>query len=226
MRNSWFYLFGAALALEILALTAGWQSVRYFSKPALLLLLLAHTYFHPLPQPQNQLLLIAALAFSWLGDVLLLFESAAQLNFILGLLSFLLAHGCYMFLFIRLRRGSRSRPAAYPLFLTALILYTTALLYLLFPTLGALQLPVLVYAAALSLMLLNAYISFGRQKTRQAKWIIIGAACFVLSDSLLAINKFYQPFPFAGSTVMLSYAAAQFLLVYGLTTEPHSEDKP
>ena len=44
---------------------------------------------------------------------------------------------------------------------------------------------------------------------------MIGALLFVLSDSLLALNKFYQSFEFASVAIILAYALAQFFIVKG-----------
>jgi uncharacterized membrane protein YhhN len=43
----------------------------------------------------------------------------------------------------------------------------------------------------------------------------MGASFFVISDSLLAINKFYQPFAHAGILIMLTYCTAQYFIVQG-----------
>jgi uncharacterized membrane protein YhhN len=47
------------------------------------------------------------------------------------------------------------------------------------------------------------------------KWMMVGALLFVISDSTLAINKFYKPFEMAGVIIMLTYGAAQFFIVKG-----------
>ena len=49
--------------------------------------------------------------------------------------------------------------------------------------------------------------------TRQL--LIMGACCFVISDSLLAIDKFYKQFPAASILVMLTYCLAQYFIVKG-----------
>ena len=46
--------------------------------------------------------------------------------------------------------------------------------------------------------------------------MMIGAILFIISDSVLAINKFYQPFKGAGIIIMLTYAFAQMLIVLGV----------
>jgi uncharacterized membrane protein YhhN len=53
-------------------------------------------------------------------------------------------------------------------------------------------------------------------KNKEAgKWMMVGALLFVISDSVLAINKFYLPFDGAGVIIMLTYGLAQLFIVKG-----------
>ena len=47
--------------------------------------------------------------------------------------------------------------------------------------------------------------------------MMAGAFLFVVSDSVLAINKFYQSFEAAGIIIMLTYALAQLFIIKGAT---------
>jgi len=47
------------------------------------------------------------------------------------------------------------------------------------------------------------------------RWMMTGALLFVISDSVLAINKFYQSFEMAGVIIMLTYGLAQLFIVQG-----------
>ena len=58
-------------------------------------------------------------------------------------------------------------------------------------------------------------IAVGKVNKAAGNAYVLGAIAFVLSDSLLAVNKFYQPIPYAGVFIMLTYCAAQFLIVRG-----------
>jgi uncharacterized membrane protein YhhN len=50
-----------------------------------------------------------------------------------------------------------------------------------------------------------------------AFWCFAGAISFMISDSLLAINKFMQPLAiYAGLAIMLTYLLAQYLIVEGV----------
>ena len=47
------------------------------------------------------------------------------------------------------------------------------------------------------------------------QWMMAGALLFVISDSVLAINKFYQPFKAADVIIMLTYGLAQLFIAKG-----------
>lgn len=111
-----------------------------------------------------------------------------------------------------------------PFIIVLLLLYTGSLFALLYPTLRDLKIPVIVYAGVLTSMLLVAAHSFNWQ-TNIGKWVIAGAFLFVASDSLLAINKFYQPFNNAGLAIMATYGLAQLFIVIGLTKCMRSANK-
>ena len=54
--------------------------------------------------------------------------------------------------------------------------------------------------------------------------MMAGAFLFVVSDSLLAINKFYQSFEMAGIIIMLTYGLAQLFIVHGAVKYINLED--
>lgn len=168
--------------------------------PILLLvwLVIAHTPFRGRP------LLLAALVFSGAGDVVLEFRFNGA--FIAGLISFLVAHLFY----IRLMLLAASRELAR--YFVALPVYIPPALVaaLLWPRLGALQIPVLGYVVVISTML---YTSLTRVPCNGM--LVAGAAAFVVSDAVLAINKFYTPFAQARYIIMVTYYLAQLLLVRG-----------
>jgi len=82
--------------------------------------------------------------------------------------------------------------------------------------LGALKAPVLLYVTALTTM---AWLAFGRKGSsprNSYQLVATGASLFMLSDSILAINKFYSEIIVVDVWVMTTYAAAQFCIVLGL----------
>jgi uncharacterized membrane protein YhhN len=47
------------------------------------------------------------------------------------------------------------------------------------------------------------------------RWIVLGAFSFILSDSLIALDKFLHPLPYNNYSVMITYYAAQWMIVHG-----------
>ncbi|MNT94679.1 YhhN-like protein [compost metagenome] len=52
-----------------------------------------------------------------------------------------------------------------------------------------------------------------RSSDPAALWVAVGACFFMLSDALLAINRFVSPLPLASLWVLSTYYAAQMLIV-------------
>ncbi len=207
-------IFLLAVAADITGITANIPLLHYFAKsillPVLIILLATAT-----PAVAGKKIMLVALFFSWLGDMFLLFESRQSLFFILGLVSFLTTHVLYIIYFLSIRSNQISLLKKQPFLIAAVSAYGIALVWLLFPHLKDLKIPVMVYAAVICTMLLcSLHIYF--KVTKPANTLFVsGALLFVLSDSLLAINKFYQPFAIAGVYIMLTYCAAQYFIVNG-----------
>jgi uncharacterized membrane protein YhhN len=79
------------------------------------------------------------------------------------------------------------------------------------------KLPVRIYAIVISFMFMLAmHMSFIKYKNA-GRWMMLGALLFVISDSVLAINKFYQSFEMADIVVMLTYGLAQLFITEAAT---------
>jgi uncharacterized membrane protein YhhN len=99
--------------------------------------------------------------------------------------------------------------------LLPIAVYYFLLITLLQPTLGKMQKPVAIYGIIISIMLSFA-IDLWRMKDRTISfYVILGALLFITSDSLLAINKFYKSFEYAGIAIMATYGIAQLLITLG-----------
>jgi len=161
-------------------------------------------------------LLLLALAGSLAGDVLLMFPG----YFIPGLVSFLCAHLAYIAL---LRRGLSWFPSRRAL-LNAL--GVGALMYAVLWTCGlpaGLRGPVAAYVLVIALMAAQAIGRATMLRDQRAVWVAVGAGFFMLSDTLLALNKFVTPLPLSQLWVLSTYYLAQVLIVRGmLAAQPHS----
>jgi len=191
------------------------EDIASFIKPILVPVLLLS--FYASVKNKGNYKIIGALVFSTMGDILLIFEGRPF--FILGLLSFLLAHVLFVLIF-RSRAGT-IKLDFYTVVCSLFILsYYFFFMKFLWPHLGAMRIPVLAYAFVISGMLWMALQLL--RSTSSLRWhIVLGALFFVVSDSLLSIQLFYSSFEFAHFYVMLTYLLAQLLLVYGILNFRH-----
>ncbi len=203
---------------DIAGIAANQQALYFIAKPLLIPALLLLLLFTRSSLPGKNILL-AGLFFSWMGDVFLLFEYKNALFFIFGLASFLTTHIFYIVYFLRIRSANTSLLKKQPVLIALVLAYGVGLVWLLYPHLGDLKLPVTVYAAVICTMLLCSLHIFLKVNNKAARYFLAGASAFVISDSLLAINKFYQPFAYAGVFIMLTYCAAQYFIVRGYTEQ-------
>ncbi|MBJ7881239.1 lysoplasmalogenase [Gelidibacter salicanalis] len=185
----------------------------YFTKPSLLISLLFYFYVQSKElDPKTRTLTFLALICSLMGDVLLLFDSRSANYFILGLVSFLLAHLFYSVVFLK-KRNSKINPLV---LITILSLYALGFFYLLRDGLNDLMMPVIIYMLVILLMVITAYIRHKKVAEKSFILVFFGALLFVISDSILAVNKFYMPIQFSGVYIMLTYALAQYFIVLGV----------
>jgi len=195
---------------------------RYFSKPAITIVLLVYLGNIFKHGKWSWLLLSAALLFSLSGDIFLLLPNEPSWYFIGGLLSFLFAHIMYIFAFFKIENFKTSRSFLAILFL---LFYALLVFKLIGEGLGELSPYVLLYMIVLLLMVLTVFVRNTSVTAKSYSLVLTGALLFMISDSLLAINKFYQVFAFADILIMLTYGYAQFLIIYGAVYRHRAEEK-
>jgi sterol desaturase/sphingolipid hydroxylase (fatty acid hydroxylase superfamily)/uncharacterized membrane protein YhhN len=153
-------------------------------------------------------LLLAALVFSLAGDVFLMLPGN---YFIPGLASFLVAHIFYIALF---RQGQGWFPSKRAL---AAVLVVGATMYaIVWGGLGdpVLKIAVAAYVSVISLMAAQAIGRATVQGDAAARWVALGACIFMVSDSLIAINKFVTPVALSSLWILATYYCAQMLIVH------------
>lgn len=187
--------------------------LHYITKPLILISLILFFWKHCKHlEKKTRLFTFSALILSLFGDVFLMFVNKSSIFFIVGLLSFLLAHNMYVFVFIQKRNNSNNTLP----FIAVLLVYAFGLFYFLKNGLGDLLIPVIVYMFAILLMATSAFLRRGSVSKNSYILVFIGALFFMISDSLLALNKFHAAFPFSGISIMLTYSMAQLLIVFGI----------
>ena len=223
-KEHWLIIFITVLIAHITGIQLNNELLQSISKPLIIPVLIG--YF--LSQTNNvtsnlKKWILLALFFSWCGDVLLMFQAKNDIFFLVGLSAFLIAHIFYIVFFHNIR--AKEKIKSNPRLLAPVVVYYAGLIYFLSPYLGDMKLPVRIYGVVISFMLMLAlHMLYIKNKTA-GKWMMVGALLFIISDSILAINKFYQPFKAAGVLIMLTYGLAQLFIVKGAADYINSVDK-
>ena len=159
-----------------------------------------------------------AFLFSWIGDILMMFADRSG-YFLLGIVSFMVAQILYAFLFLRTINISGRKPflKKKPVWLTPYIAFGMIIYILLFPHLTeVLRVAVFVYTVAILSMSAMALNRYGNGHPISFSFVFAGSVLFVLSDLLIAVNRFVVPIPYEGIIVMSTYIAAQFFIMKGI----------
>lgn len=192
-----------------------WKKIEHITKPAVIILILIWLW-------QNNLLgggmlwFALGLVFSLAGDILLMLPG----NFFLpGLLAFLLAHVLYAIGF-----NLSITSISLPILIIALLFFAGMQLYyrriersLREKGQEKLKMSCVVYTTVISLMAISAMFTLANPAWNPLHAAIVtgGAILFVVSDSLLAWNKFVAPTPHAALSVMVTYHLGQLGIILG-----------
>lgn len=181
------------------------RRVHHVAKPLATALIIAVAAVAAAPVPAAyKSFVLAGLCFSLLGDIALMFP---EKWFTAGLVAFLAAQVLYILAF-------RPQPGHPPAAMTFLpfVLFGLLMFFLLAPHLGPMKFPVFVYVAAITAMAGLAaarYVDRGGTKPLLA---FAGAVLFLISDSVLAYDRFARKVPGARAIVLGTYFPAQLLI--------------
>ena len=215
----------AVLAISAAPWALGMPALNFVFKPLTTLLVIVYAWPRGRDQPAQRRWVLVGLSLSWAGDVALLWP---QQGFLPGLLSFLLAHLAYLVAFTREQRVAVRVAVWIAVRMLPFVVYTliaAAVLWHLWPGVPpALRLPVLAYVLCLSAMAAQTG-ALALAGGPRGRVLALGGALFMLSDALLATNKFAGPLPLANLSILASYWAAQWCIASWLaaaTTPAHA----
>ncbi len=162
-------------------------------------------------------LMVAGFIFSAAGDFLLMFTEVNETYFIAGLVAFLFAHFCYTGGFISQIFQNRpwNQHWGQLAVSTMIVVYGAEFFILNRSGFGSLTLPVMIYCAAITAMGVAAVMRDRYKNANGYFRVVLGAVFFVISDSLLATNKFIAPIESAGLLILGTYFFAQYLIATG-----------
>jgi uncharacterized membrane protein YhhN len=209
-------LFLSILVVHCLAIAMGWSEIRFFSKlmlvPTLVLILGLFKGFSF--QKQSWLPWLGLLG-AFAGDWLL--ALSGEIYFLMGMLGFMTTHVCNSFYFLQLQaiQPGKLKPAL--MASGVLIIICTIVIFQIKDQLGTMLIPIIAYMGIISLMAILAA-NLAASETLESialKYFIPGAICFVISDGLLALNKFLWHRHDLDIPVMITYGLAILLLTLG-----------
>jgi len=210
-------IFLVIVILELIGTVNGSKWLDYPVKPFILIWIAAYFLIMTKPQPYRWLVILAFF-FSWAGDMLLMFGWKSDMFFFAGVGGFFLSQVTYIQAFRKfgISQG-KELIARKPIWALPFLIYLVGIYVFLYPHLEGIMKPVVaLYAMSLLGMSAAAFNRKGLMDTKSFRILFIGSVFFVLSDSLLAINKFATPIPNEGFMVMATYMLAQYLIMRGL----------
>ena len=205
--------------LESLALYKSWPKLEYVAKPAVIICLFI--WLVSTAGLGGALLWFGiGLIFSMMGDIFLLFIDRF---FMFGLISFLLAHIAYLVGF------NVPFPESLGVWAIAIsIVVGISAVRLLRRIVDGvrknqprLTIPVIVYSAVITLMLLSALLTLFRPEwaSTPAYLVSLGAFLFYLSDIILAWNRFVAPIKNSRMMNIGVYHLAQIAIIVGVAMQ-------
>jgi uncharacterized membrane protein YhhN len=164
-------------------------------------------YINGVQEKQKPILLLALL-FALLGDIMLLFEGPTF--FQAGIGAFLIMQVLYT-IFFNSYGGFRFQNKTELIKSAAVVVVALVFNVLFFNKLGAYKVPVIVYSIAICAMVIAGL------NQKLSTFIVYGAVFFLISDFALAYHKFVDTtLSFFPAIVMTTYALAQYFIVRGL----------
>ena len=186
----------------------GWRRGVYIFKPLTTSLIILLALLADTDNGSYQTLIIVGLVFSLGGDVFLMWPED---RFVLGLVSFLIAHIFYIIAFATDADGGLNWSPLLPL-----VIFGGFMLWILWPGLGSMKGPVVAYMAAILVM---GWLALSRWQGTDRPGVAlagIGAVLFIISDSILAVDRFRTKFLAARLLVLSTYFTAQTLIALSI----------
>lgn len=207
------YFLNGTICLILLNQSAFWPG---FISKALIIPLLLILFLVSFKSIKNRIhiFLLAGLIFSWAGDIVLQLSAKYANIFVIGLACFLFAHIMYILVFL-LTPGKNYIQKQRIYILIPVAIYGIVLLSFLYGDLSEMRIPVILYTIVILIMLAGAINRKEKVNLMSYTMVLAGAIFFIISDSVIAINKFSNKFESSETIIMSTYIVAQYLIVSG-----------
>ena len=197
------------------------EGIRKFTK-CLLMPFLAMTYYLGCPKEKFSKVILFAILFGYLGDILLLIEGL----FLLGVVSFLVGHLLYTVTFF-VETGLKNYRKNLLVFLLVCVVYfyiETEVLGYFRPALVKFGLwgPLFVYTSILSALNISSALYAYCYRNIYSILAYIGSIIFYVSDCILAKQLFFEYNKYYQISIMFTYILGQSLISLGMANKMNS----
>ena len=210
-------LYSVVTLVVILTSITGITSVNSVFTPLLISLLIVFISINTRLSTPHSKLIFLALVFSLIGDISLIpyFD-----DFVMGLSSFMIAHVFYILSFLGndgFMKGLLLNKGLSIIVIIASILLISILVGSMFAKgeFVVIIISVAIYSVIVLVMQLAAISTYGSEKSRSSKIILIGSIILMVSDSIIAIDMFYEKIYMSQLFIISLYALAEWLIVKG-----------
>lgn len=209
-------LYALVSIFHVVSIALGKQDWLIYSKPLLMPLLMLQIIITTSLKTPLSKLFFAGVFFGWIGDLCLM--GTTQWWFLGGLVSFLIGHLMYIYLFSR--EVSDEKKTHYimekPYWILPFVVFWIYAVYLI----GSQdndepKFPVYIYALVIVIMSIMAINRKYIQPSKYYTLVIVGSILFIGSDFMIAIRKFVGDFEYSRVYIMSTYTLAQGLIVFG-----------
>jgi uncharacterized membrane protein YhhN len=210
------FVFLIVSILDIIGIIFKIDSLTFIFKPFILLALL---FLYSQSVEFRNKWYAMALIFCFFGDVFLLYSGENVFKFGLGF--FLIAH--LIFITIVAKRIEKISFLNGFISIISFSIVLFLLLFLLKDSLNDLFIPVLIYGVVICTFGVVSLLDFLNTKSKKSLLMFLGAIVFIVSDAILAINKFYNAALALQVAVMVTYISAQYLIYTAMVLDENKK---
>jgi uncharacterized membrane protein YhhN len=217
MPKKILYLYILVSSIHLLGQIIDNQSITSITKPLLMPVLALYFIYSVGLKTKSNILIFIGLLFSQVGDTLLMYVSNHPNFFLAGLGAFLITQTLYATAFYLYENENKGFIVQKPYWTLPFLAYLGTLLFLLLPNIPSQFAPaIVIYACIITTMSIAACNLATKMKNEHWKILFGGVLLFLISDSLIAVNKFLMPLPYEGLLIMSTYIVGQFMIVEGI----------
>ena len=202
--------------LHVVGLCIESTALIQYTKPLIVVSLALYLTMSTLLKGRFHKRILAGLIFALVGDILLLFVAKNPNYFSYGLAAFMFCHIFYISAFyLDFKSAPQLDKKGAKVAIIVCGIVSTLFFFYLRAHLGVMRVPVLAYTLVISFMVMMAAFRNQRVNSFSFNFVLLGAIIFMLSDAILAYNKFVFQFSYAELLIMVIYSTAQYFIIIG-----------